>query len=63
MLFPNWQGCSNNTVTNTVKRFEETGSVADRKKELPTPVRTGSTEARVLQAVARFPKDVYASHC
>ncbi len=44
------------TVLRTVERFEESGSVENVKKELPKPVRSGSTEQRVLQAVQQSHK-------
>ena len=55
-LFPDWKTCNPQTVLNTVKRFEDTGSVGESKKQLPKPVRTGSTEERVLAALRQSPK-------
>ncbi len=54
-LFPDWQTCNHQTVSNTVKRFEDTGSVTEIKRKLPKLVRTRSTEERVLAAMRQSP--------
>ncbi|MCP4489021.1 MAG: transposase, partial [Gammaproteobacteria bacterium] len=54
---PDSEAPNRTTVSRTVRRFEETGSVINPpQRQMPKPVRTGSTEQRVLDAVRKSPK-------